>query len=62
MLNLRPPAPWGAAVTGYNLRRPGMWYLIFFTMGAVLGSLATYLRCETKCRDCGVREHCEEFP
>jgi hypothetical protein len=39
-----------------------MWYIIFFTLGAVVGSLATFLRYETKCRDCGVRENCEEFP
>jgi hypothetical protein len=39
-----------------------MWYFIFFTLGAVVGSLATFLRHETKCRDCGVRENCEEFP
>ena len=39
-----------------------MWYLIFFLLGAVVGSLLTFLRYETKCRDCGVRANCEEFP
>jgi hypothetical protein len=38
-----------------------MWYLIFFTLGAAVGILATLLRYETKCRDCGVRENCEEY-
>jgi len=39
-----------------------MWYLIFFTLGAFLGSLVTFWRCETRCRDCGLRGNCEEFP
>ena len=39
-----------------------MWYIIFFMMGGVLGSLATILWGQTRCRDCGVRENCEEFP
>jgi hypothetical protein len=39
-----------------------MWYLIFFMVGVILGSLATFLRGETRCRDCGVRDRCEEFP
>jgi hypothetical protein len=44
-------------------RRPKMWlYLLFFMMGAVVGSFVTLLRYETKRRDCGVRENCEEFP
>jgi hypothetical protein len=43
-------------------RRLKMWYFIFFTLGAVAGGLAAIMRYETKCRDCGVRENCEEFP
>ncbi len=39
-----------------------MWYVIFLIMGALVGSLATFLRCETRCRDCGARENCEQFP
>ncbi len=49
-------------MAGSNLRRPGMWYVICLMVGAALGSLATFLWRETRCRDCGVREHCEEFP
>jgi hypothetical protein len=39
-----------------------MWYVIFLLAGGVVGSLATFLWCETRCRDCGVRHDCEEFP
>jgi hypothetical protein len=39
-----------------------MWYFMLFVLGAVLGSLLTFLRSETRCRNCGVRENCEEFP
>jgi hypothetical protein len=56
----QPLAGW--LPSGVIWRRTYMWYLIFFTLGAVVGSLATFLRYETKCRDCGVRENCEEFP
>lgn len=45
-----------------DLRRSEMWYFICLLVGAVLGGLATSLRYETRCRDCGVRENCEEFP
>ena len=39
-----------------------MWYFILFMLGAVVCSILTFLRYETKCRDCGIRENCEEFP
>jgi hypothetical protein len=39
-----------------------MWYFIFFTLGAGMGSIATLLYFLNKCRDCGLREDCEEFP
>jgi hypothetical protein len=39
-----------------------MWYVIFFMVGVLVGSLVTFLRGETRCRDCGARENCEQFP
>jgi hypothetical protein len=39
-----------------------MWYVIFLLFGALVGSLATFVWRETRCRDCGVRENCEQFP
>ena len=48
--------------TGMTWRRLKMWYFVFFTLGVVVGSLVAFLRYETKCRDCGARENCEEFP
>jgi hypothetical protein len=59
--DLRPPAPGRRPVTA-NLRRSAMWYLIFLLVGVVLGSLATFLWGETRCRECSAREDCEQFP
>ena len=39
-----------------------MWYVLFFILGAALGSFATCRRGEAGCRDCGGRENCEQFP
>lgn len=57
-----PSGPVRAPVTGCNLRRPEMWYVLCFILGLVLGSFATFWRCEAGCRDCGGRENCEQFP
>jgi hypothetical protein len=43
-------------------RRSAMWYVLGFILGAVLGSVATFWRVETRCRECGGRENCEQFP
>jgi hypothetical protein len=51
------PEPAAAARGGRN-----MWYVIFFMVGVLVGSLVTFLRGETRCRDCGARENCEQFP
>ena len=56
------PGPVTAPVTGSNLRRPEMWYVLCLILGVVLGSCATFWRCEAGCRDCGERENCEQFP
>ncbi len=39
-----------------------MWYVLCLILGVVLGSCATFWRCETGCRDCGERENCDQFP
>ncbi len=39
-----------------------MWYVLCLILGVVLGSWATFWRCEAGCRDCGERENCEQFP
>ncbi len=39
-----------------------MWYVICFMLGVVMGGVGIILKYETKCRECGMRENCEEFP
>jgi len=39
-----------------------MWYVICFMAGVAVGGLAMIVKYETKCRECGVGQKCEEFP